>query len=108
MTVLFLRASLAEASTRERTHREERTLRPVERSRHRYPRRCGGEGESHTPESLQVALPPGQGSKEYTHRWIACLGPSWTRACARAHTHTPHTCMSLCVSPLLRPCRRVP
>ena len=34
---------------------------------------------SHTPESLQVALPPGQGSKEYTHRWIACLGPSWTR-----------------------------
>ena len=32
------------------------------------------------PESLQVALPPGQGSKEYTHRWIACLGANpWTR-----------------------------
>ena len=51
MTVLFLRASRAESPTKERTHREERTLRPVERSQHRYPRQWAGEGESHTPES---------------------------------------------------------
>ena len=90
MTVLFLQASLAESSTKERTHREERTLRPMERSQHRYPRWCGGEGESHTPESLQVALQLGQGSKAYTHRWLACLNPSWMCACTHTHAHT-HT-----------------
>ena len=58
MTVLFLRASLAESSTNERNTPRGKTLRPVGRSRHRHPRGCGGEGEAHTPESLQVALPP--------------------------------------------------
>ena len=85
MTVLFLWASLAKSSTKERTHREESMLRPVECSQHRYPRRCGADGESHTPESLQVALQPGQGSKEYTHRWIMCLDPSWMCACMLGH-----------------------
>lgn len=93
-TVLFLRASRAESPADERTHREEGTLRPVERSQHRYPRRWAGEGESPTPGSPQVALQPGQGSKEYSHRWAGCRHPSWMRAC-----------VSLCVSFLLRPCR---
>ena len=108
MTVLFLLASLAESSSKERTHREERTLRPMDRSQHRYPRQCGGDGESHTPESLQVALQPGQGSKEYTHRWIMCLDPSWMCACTHTHRQTPHRCMSMCVSFLLQSCHRVP
>jgi hypothetical protein len=76
----------------------------VGRSRHRHPRGCGGEGEAHTPESLQGALPPGQGSKEYTHRWIACLGPWWARACAR--TLPTHACpwVSLSSSGLAAEC----
>ena len=105
MAVLFLWASLAKSSTKERTHQEERKLRPVERSQHRYPRWCGGDGEFHTPESLQMALQPGQGSKESTHRWIVCLDPLWMYACTQTHMHTLHTCMSVCVSFLLQSCR---
>ena len=108
MTVLFLLASLAESSTKETTHQKERTLRPMDRSHNRYPRRCGGDGESHTPESLQVALQPGQGSKEYTHRWIMCLDPSWMCACTHTHTGKLHTdacpCVSLSSSSLVTEC----
>ena len=104
MTVLFLQASLAESPTKEKTHREERTLWPVERSQHTYPRWCGGEGESQTSESPQVALQPGQGSKEYTHRWIGCLDLSWMHVCARTCTHSAH--MRVCF--LLWSCCRVP
>ena len=98
--VPFLRASLAESSTKERTHREERTLRSMERSQHRYPRRCTGDEESYTPESLQMALQPGLGSKAYTHRWITCLDPSSMCACTHTHTHTCtlHTHACPCVS----------
>ena len=99
MTVLFLRASRAESPANERTHREERTLRPVERSQHRYPRRWAGEGEAHTPEPPQVALQPGQGPKEYSHRWIGCRHPSWMRACVRACP-----CVSLSSSALAAQC----
>ena len=55
-----------------------------------YPRWCGVEVESHTPESSQVALKPRQGSKEYTHRWIGCLDPSWLSACACTQAHCAH------------------
>ena len=107
MTVLFLQASLAESPTKERTHREERTLRPVKRSQHRHPRRCAGEGESRTPESPQVALQPGQGSKEYSHRWIGCRHPLWMPT----RVHTLHTracpCVSLSSSCLAAECPEV-
>ena len=96
MTVLFLRASLAESPTKERTHREER---PMERSQITYPRWCGVEVESHTPESPQVAQQPRQGSKEYTHRWIGCLDPSWMPANVRTRPHSPHMPVAVCLLP---------
>lgn len=68
---------------RQTPHREEGMLRPVGPSQHTKPRRCVEGRESPTQaESPQAALQPGQGPKEYAHRWIACLDPSWcTHAC---------------------------
>ena len=76
----------------------------MEWSQHTYPRWCGVEVESHTPESPQVAQQPRQGSKEYTHRWIGCLHPSWMRV--RAHTLRTRACpcVSLSSSALATEC----
>ena len=71
----------------------------MEWSQHTYPRWCGVEVESHTPESPQVAQQPRQGSKEYTHRWIGCLDPSWMGACACTQAHSAHMRVPVCLFP---------
>ena len=71
----------------------------MERSQITYPRWCGVEVESHTPESPQVAQQPRQGSKEYTHRWIGCLDPSWMPANVRTRPHSPHMPVAVCLLP---------
>ena len=86
------------------SYQRKKTLRgeevwPMEWSQHTYPRWCGVEVESHTPESPQVAQQPRQGSKEYTHRWIGCLDPSWMPANVRTRPHSPHMPVAVCLLP---------
>ena len=98
MTVLFLLASLAEYSTKERTHREERTLRPW---------------NVHSTDNLngmeRMESPTHLNHFMWLCRWGRALRNTPTdgscawihRGCVRAHTHTGklHTDAYLCVSP---------
>ena len=84
------------------SYQRKKTLRgeevwPMEWSQHTYPRWCGVEVESHTPESPQVAQQPRQGSK--IHPQMDRVPGSIVDACERAYTPTLPTHACRCVSP---------
>ena len=68
----------------------------MERSQITYPRWCGVEVESHTPESPQVAQQPRQGSK--IHPQMDRVPGSIVDGCLRVHTGTLRTHACPCVS----------
>lgn len=66
------------------------------RSRHRHPRGCGGEGEAHTPESLQGLCRRGRALRNTPTDGSRAWVPGGR---VRVHAHSPHTHVPGCLSP---------